>query len=87
MSYVVVFFVLSELSWEEIVPFVNIGGIDNQHCKLFFHNLNTIKYDYILFQFQTEWRTLYYMHINLKVNTIILFSFRQIKQFDNSFYF
>jgi len=43
-TYVMVFFVFSELWWEVIIPFVDIVGIVDHHCLNFFHIMIWISY-------------------------------------------
>ena len=46
MSYVINFFVFNDLRWDVIVPFVDIGGIEDHHCLNFlFIIVNILDFD------------------------------------------
>jgi len=59
-SYVVVLFVFSELRWEVIARFVDIGGIVDHHCS----NFLSIIYDYHITRAFTTMKLIFIVSLN-----------------------
>ena len=71
-SYVMIFFVLSELSCEVIAGFVNIGGIVDYHC-LNFLSIISIRYQLMVSTYKcTSCHTLNSVHINSNSSSVTL---------------
>ena len=71
-SYVMVYFVLSELSCEVIAGFVNIGGIIDYHC-LNFLSIISIRYQLMISTYKcTSCHTLNSVHINSNSSSVTL---------------